>query len=182
MEIVLIIIAIIFILAITIFVEYNNIIKLKLKVEQARSGIDIYLKERFDLIPNLVQTVKKYTEHESSLLESITELRSKYNETKDLKISEELNAQLNQLMVVAESYPDLQATEHFINLQKNLSKMESQLQAARRIYNSEVTAYNTKIKTLPYNIVASIFKFEEEKLFEIKEEEKENVNVGELFE
>ena len=161
-----------------IFIQYNSITKLKMKVKQSKSGIDVYLQQRFDLIPNLVQVVKGYINYEKETLEKIIELRVQYNETKDIKVSETLNNQLNNIIVVAENYPELKASEQFLNLQKNLSKIESQLQAARRIYNNDVTKYNTKINIVPYNIIATIFGFEEEYLFQTSEKEvKNNINI-----
>lgn len=169
-----IIIAIIFI----VFLQYNAIVKLKMKVKQSESGIDVYCQQRFDLIPNLVETVKGYMKHEKDVLESITNLRTQYNDTKDIEISNELNKQINKLIAVAENYPELKASEQFLNLQNNLEKTESQLQAARRIYNTDVTNYNTKISIVPYNIIAKMFRFNEEKLFEVEDEAiRERVDV-----
>ena len=173
--IVLIIIAIIII---SILTTYNNLVKLKNKVKQAESGIDVYLNQRFDLIPNLVECVKGYSKHEKSIFEEIAKLRSDYiNKQNDIKSAENLNNKMNELIAIAESYPDLKAGEQYLNLQKNLSKIESQLQAARRIYNNEVTHYNDKISTIPSNIVAGLFGFKEVKLFEIEEFKKENINI-----
>ena len=107
----------------------------------------------------------------------VAEMRSKFSESKDLKTGSELNSEFNKLMAVGENNPNLQASEQFLNLQKNLSKMESQLQAARRVYNGDVTLYNTAISTFPNNLFASIFGFKEEALFEIEEYKKENINV-----
>lgn len=161
-----------------VLIQYNAITKLKMKVKQSKSGIDVYLQQRFDLIPNLVQAVKGYMNYERETLQEIIELRTQYNETKDLKVSETLNNQLNNIIAVAENYPELKASEQFLNLQKNLSKIESQLQAARRIYNNDVTKYNTKINVVPYNIIAIIFGFEEEYLFQISEESvKNNIDI-----
>jgi len=171
-------IVLIVIIVLIVFIQYNSITKLKMKVKQSKSGIDVYLQQRFDLIPNLVQVVKGYMNYEKETLENIIELRTKYNETKDLKISETLNNQLNNIIAVAENYPELKASEQFLNLQKNLSKIESQLQAARRIYNNDVTKYNTKISIIPFNIIAKIFGFKEEYLFEISEENaKNNIDI-----
>lgn len=178
---IVIVIAIIFVLLIVLFSQYNSIVTLQNKVKQSRSGIDVYLKERFDLIPNLVSLVKKYMEYEQDTLVKIVDLREKYNNTKDIEVSKELNDQLNKVIAVAENYPDLKASEQFLNLQKNLSKMESQLQAARRIYNNDVNNYNTKISVVPSNIIASIFGFKKEDLFEINEGEKENININEMM-
>jgi len=171
------IVLIVFIILI-VLIQYNSITKLKMKVKQSKSGIDVYLQQRFDLIPNLVQVVKGYMNYEKETLQKIIELRTQYNETKDLKVSETLNNQLNNIIAVVENYPELKASEQFLNLQKNLSKIESQLQAARRIYNNDVTKYNTKINIIPYNIIATIFRFEEEYLFQISEENvKNNIDI-----
>ena len=99
------------------------------------------------------------------------------NKSKDIKSAEKLNNKMNQLVAVAENYPDLKASEQYLNLQKNLTKIESQIQAARRIYNSDVTAYNIKLETVPSNIVANLFGFKPAQLFEIEEYKKENVNI-----
>lgn len=173
---------VIFILVILIIgviaIQYNSIMKLKQKVKQSRSGIDVYLQQRFNLIPNLVETVKGYMNYEKETLKNLTELRAQYNKTNDMKISQELNNKINYVIAVSEKYPELKASEQFLNLQKSLSKMESQLQAARRIYNNDVTTYNTKISVVPYNIVASIFRFKEEELFKIEDVgASKNINI-----
>ena len=157
---------------------YNDLVKAKNKVKQAEAGIDVYLNERFDLIPNLVECVKAYSKHEQSIFIEISNLRSAYmNVGKDISSAEKLNNKMNQLIAVAENYPDLKANEQYLNLQKTLTKLESQLQAARRIYNAEVTNYNDKIVVVPSNIVANLFGFKETKLFEIEEYKKENINI-----
>lgn len=170
-------IIILFVLVILIFAQYNTLTKLKLKVKQSKSSIDVYLQQRFDLIPNLVNTVKGYMNYEKESLEKITKLRTQYNETKDIKVSEELNNQINKILAVAENSPNLKASEQFLELQKNLSKIESQLQAARRLYNNDVTKYNTKIHVIPYNIIAMLFGFDEESLFQIDESASQNITV-----
>ena len=163
-----------------IFGMYNSLVKMRNKVKQAESGIDVYLNQRFDLIPNLVECVKGYSKHEKEMFENIVKLRTEYmnNKGKDLKKAEELNNNMNQVIAVVENYPELKASEQYLNLQKNLSKIESQLQAARRIYNNEVTKYNTKIATVPSNIIASMFGFKEESLFTIEEYKKENIEIN----
>ena len=171
MNLVLIIIGILIIIALIIFYQYNQIIKLKIKVQQSKSGIDVYCQQRFDLIPNLIETVKGYMNHEKGLLENLAQLRTDYNNTKGIKIGEELNKKLNSLIVSVENYPELKASEQFLNLQKNLEKMESQLQAARRIYNIDVTNYNIKINIIPFNIIAKLFGFKDEELFEVENKE-----------
>lgn len=163
---------------IIILSKYNKMLKLRNKVKQSKSGIDVYLNQRFDLIPNLVECVKGYVKHENEVLENITEMRTKYlNSNKNLKDAEKINNNMNKILAISENYPDLKASEQFLNLQKNLTKMESQLQAARRIYNIDVTNYNTKISVVPNNIIAKMFGFKEEILFEIEEYKKENINV-----
>lgn len=167
------------IIIIYILVKYNKLIKLKNKVKQSESGIDVYLNQRFDLIPNLVECVKGYANHEKSVIENVTKMRSEYMKTnKNLKKAEELNNSMNGILAIAEGYPELKASEQFLNLQKNLSKIESQLQAARRIYNNDVTKYNTKIETVPTNLIASMFGMKKADLFQIEEYKRSNIDIG----
>ena len=163
-----------------IFGMYNSLIGMRNKVKQAESGIDVYLNQRFDLIPNLVECVKGYSKHEKEIFENIVNLRNQYMNSKktNLKQAEELNNNINKIIAVAESYPELKASEQYLNLQRNLTKIESQLQAARRIYNNEVTKYNTEIATVPKNIIANIFGFKEANLFTIEEYKKENIEIN----
>ena len=174
---ILIILIIVAILIIAIIKIYNKIIKLQNRVKSSESGIDIYLNQRFDLIPNLVECVKAYTKHEKELLENIVKQRAEYSQNKDLKKASELNNNLNKIIAVVENYPELKASEQFLNLQNNLVKVESQLQAARRIYNMDVQKYNSTIQIVPNNIVASIFGFKEKDFFQIEEYKKENVKI-----
>ena len=170
-------IGIIVLLVLVVFIQYNTLVKLKMKVKQAKSGIDVYCQQRFDLIPNLIETVKGYMKYEKEVFENITNLRTIYNNTKDIKVSEKLNIQMNNIIAVAENYSDLKSSEQFLNLQKNLEKLESQLQAARRIYNNDVTKYNTKMETAPSNVIAKMFGFEKAELFQIEEYKKENIKI-----
>ena len=160
-----------------ILITYNAFITRKNKIKQARSSIDVYLTQRFELIPNLVECVKGYMKHEQIVLEKVSALRSDYNKTKNLEAGAQLNRMCNSMIGLAENAPDLKANEQFMNLQKSLSKMESQLQAARRLYNSEVTVYNTKIATIPTNLVAAIFRFREEALFEAEAGAEKNIEI-----
>ena len=162
-------------LIIVVIAIYNSIIQLKHTVDKSESGIDVYLQQRFDLIPNLVEVTKTYMNYESDILEKIARLRTAYNQTKDINASNELNNQYKTIMAVIENYPDLKANEQFSKLQKSLVKIESQLQAARRIYNNDVTKYNTKISTFPNNLIANIFGFKEKNLFILDGEDKVNV-------
>ena len=162
-------------LIIIIIAIYNSIIQLKNNVDKSESGIDVYLQQRFDLIPNLVEITKGYMNYESDLLEKIARLRTIYNENKDINASNELNNQYKTIMALVENYPDLKASDQFLKLQKSLVKIESQLQAARRIYNNDVTKYNTKISTFPNNLIANIFGFKERDLFVLEGEDKVDV-------
>ena len=167
-----------FIIALWIINRYNKIINEKEKIDQARSGIDVYLQQRFDLIPNLVEIVKAYSNYEKDLLEKIVKLRNEYNkiDKDNLKHIEDLNNKYTNLLGIVEGYPELKASKSFLNLQNSLKKVEEQLQAARRIYNIEVTKYNITIKKFPTLIISNIFRFKEEPLFDINE--KENIKIG----
>lgn len=174
MEPIILILILIFIILLAI---YNGLIKKKNAVKQSRSSIDVYLLQRFDLIPNLIECIKGYTKHEKEIFENISKLRTEYNETKNLDKASELNTEINNLLVIGENYPELKSSTNFLNLQKNLAKIEDQLQAARRLYNMDVTTYNTSIQMFPSNIIATIFKFEEETLFKIEPEKAENIKI-----
>ena len=174
------IIIILAIIAIYILITYNSIVKQKNRVLQAISGIDVYLTQRFDLIPNLVECVKGYMKCEKETLVALTKKRSMYLQNKNLKDGEELNNECNRIVILAENYPELKANEQFLNLQKKLSKMESQLQAARRIYNAEVNKYNNKIETFPNNIIAEAFNFKKEEFFKAEPNAKNNIKIDEM--
>ena len=174
---IIIICAIIGLFLIYFIIEYNKFTRLRNKVKQSKSSIDVYLNKRFDLIPNLVECVKAYSKFEESTYEKIAEKRSKYNLNKDLILGKELNNEIVNLLIVNENNPNLKADEQYINLQKNLVKIEGELQAARRIYNGDVTLYNSAIEVFPSNIFASIFGFKKENLFEIEEFKKENITM-----
>lgn len=163
-----------------ILITYNSIVKQKNRVLQASSGIDVYLTQRFDLIPNLVECVKGYMNFEKETLIAITEKRSMYLQNKNLKDGEELNNECNRIILLAENYPDLKANEQFLNLQKKLSKMESQLQAARRIYNTEVNKYNDKIETFPNSIIADAFNFKKQEYFQAEQNAKNNIQIEQI--
>ena len=152
---------------------------LKNKIHQSKSSIEVYLNQRFDLIPNLVECVKGYAKYEESVYTNIAKMRSEFSneKVKDLKKASELNSKLNQLLAVGENNPNLKASEQFLSLQRSIEKMESQLQAARRIYNGDVTLYNTAISTFPGSIIASCFGFKLEDLFEVEEYKKENIKI-----
>ena len=174
-----IILVVILIINFIVIRMYNKLIKLQNRVKKAKADIEIYLNKRFDLIPNLVETVKGYSKHESKTLEDITALRSNYDNKKDLSIkqAEEMNNKLNKFLAIVENYPDLKANSQYMSLQNELRTIEEQLGRARHVYNDVVTSYNTAIDTVPSNIVASIFAFKKADLFEVGENKKENIKI-----
>lgn len=160
---------------------YNSVARLKILVDEAWSGIDVQLKRRYDLIPNLVETVKGYAKHERKTFEKIAELRtSAMNATtpeEKGKMENQLTGALKTLFAVAENYPQLKANENFLNLQSELSVIEGELQGARRYYNGAVRDFNTKIIMFPNNVIAGILGFKSREFFEAEEEEKKNIKV-----
>lgn len=170
---------VILIVILIIFAMYNKLIKLLNKVKKAKANIEIYINKRFDLIPNLVECVKGYSNHESSTLEDIVALRNNYNENRNLNINQagKMNDRLNKYLAIVENYPDLKANQQYLDLQNRLSQIEDELQYARHIYNDEVTKYNTVIESIPSNIVASIFAFKKATLFQAEEHKRENVKL-----
>lgn len=161
------------VLVIIVVMIYNGLVTFRMRVKEAWSDIDIQLKRRFDLIPNLVNTVKGSTNFESSTLEKVIAARSAaMNAKTPAQIGEAdvaLRGALNGFFALAESYPDLKSNQNFITLQEELSDTENKIQAARRFYNSVVTDYNTKIQTVPSNIFAGMFGFKEAEFFELEE-------------
>lgn len=157
------------ILIIFVIIEYNSMVKLKKQMNNSYSVIDVYLQKRFDLIPNLVEVTKGYANYEKDILTKITEYRTSYNQNKDKDSLNKLNDEYNNLILVIENYPDLKASEQFLKLQKSLIKVENELQAARRIYNTDTTKYNTKLNVFPSNIIAKLFGFKEGELFELED-------------
>ena len=153
------------VLVILYFIYFvNKVIYLSKRVERSKSVIDVYLKKRYDLIPNLVNIVKEYTKYESETLERITSLRESFDKSNDLADATELNNIYKDLLLRIEKYPDIKASENFLHLQKTLVKVEDELQAARRIYINDITNYNTKIETFPGNMLSKIFKYKKEDL------------------
>ena len=174
-----IILAIVIVIAIYIALSYNGLVKLRNIVEEAFSTMDVYLKKRWDLIPNLVETVKGYMSHEKDTFEKITSLRSDSYDSmpmdKKINVNEQLSQSISKLLAVAENYPDLKASQNFLDLSTNLTKIEEDIANSRKYYNGAVRNLNNKVQMFPSNIVANIFGFKKAKMFEIAEEEKEKV-------
>lgn len=163
---------------ILIMLIYNGMIRKRNKVKTAFSSLDVMLKKRYDLMPNLVSMVQKYMAHESELLTKITELRTKAEKTNDIDESIEINSQIDDAMrklnVSVEGYPDLKSSQNFLQMQATLNDVEEQISAARRTYNAHVEVYNTFIAMVPINLFALIFRFKQYKQFEISAAEREN--------
>ena len=182
MWIVLLVIAIAVIYVIAV---YNGLITLKNRVDEAWSDIDVQLKRRTDLIPNLVEAVKGYAAHEKQLFERVTEARAQMMNAKSPAEAEKadnmLTGALKSLFAVAENYPDLKANENFAKLQDELSDTENKIQASRRFYNGNVRDFNTKMEVFPSNIVAGMLKFTKREFFEMENPEEERKNVAVKF-
>lgn len=177
-----ILLGIIVVLLLLIASSYNTLVGLRQKVKNAWSQIDVQLQRRFDLIPNLVESVKGYMNHESDVLTKVTELRSSWANAKTVSEKAELDNQLSNtlktIMAVSESYPDLKANQNFLDLQASLNNTEDKISYSRQFYNDTVTSYNTKIEQFPSNIIASMFHFTTETLFEVDNSEaRKNVKV-----
>jgi LemA protein len=173
--------AIIAIIILLIVGIYNGLIRLKNKVRNAWAQIDVQLKKRFDLIPNLVDTVKGYAKHEKTVLKEVTEARNMMQKAKDVKgkaaAENQLAGALKTLFAVSENYPDLKASANFLQLQEELSGMESKIAYARQFYNDMVMRFNTKIQLFPNNVFANMLGFKETQFFETAGKERENVKV-----
>ena len=172
------------VLVLSVISIYNRLVQLRLRAKEALSDIDVQLKRRYDLIPNLVETVKGYMEHERTVLENVTQARAKAagaggNPLERNDAENALSNTLKTLFAVAENYPDLKANANFLELQRELADTENKIQAARRFYNGNVRDLNTAIETFPSNILASLFNFKAEKFFETEiAAEKEPVKVS----
>ncbi|MBD9107298.1 LemA family protein [bacterium] len=160
---------------------YNSLIALRNRVKDQWAQIDVQLKRRFDLIPNLVETVKGYTKHESETLEAVIKARNTYVSAtvpeEQMKADGELTKAISKLFALTESYPELKANTNFQALQQELTETESKIAAARQFYNDTVMVYNNKVSMVPSNIIASLFKFNKEAFFEANETERQNVQV-----
>jgi LemA protein len=176
-----ILIIIIMILNLLFVIIYNNLIKQRNRVENAWAQIEVQLKRRYDLIPNLVETVKGYAKHEKTLFENITKARaavmSANNVNETAEASNYLSSTLKSLFAVAENYPELKANQNFMQLQKDLMDTENKIAYSRQFYNDTVMKYNISIQTIPKNIVASLMGFDKKDLFETLQAERETPKV-----
>lgn len=167
------VVAILLIIIMGIVSSYNGLVGLSEEVDNKFSTIDTMLQRRADLIPNLVNTVKGYTNQEQSVIDSVTEARAKLSGATTVEdkanANQELTNALNNLLVIVENYPDLKSSENFINLQDELAGTENRIATARKDYNDAVKKYNSKIKRFPTNIISSMFSFEEKEYFQAKE-------------
>ncbi len=176
-----VIFGIIVLLVIYIFVTYNNLIKKRNIVKEAFSTMDIYLKKRWELVPNLVEIVKGYAKYEQETLNEITSLRvnsyDNMNINKKLDINEKLTEGISKIMAISENYPELKASENFLQLSRDLTKIEDEIANSRKYYNGAVRILNNKIQMFPSNIVANIFGFKLANMFEANTEEKNSIKV-----
>ncbi|MBQ6546713.1 MAG: LemA family protein [Bacilli bacterium] len=176
-----IIIAIVILLLVYIFVTINSFVKLKNQVKEAFATMDVYLKKRWDLIPNIVETVKGYAKHEKDTLEDIAKLRNQIYDNLDnsekIDTNKQVAPQISKLIALAEAYPELKADKNFRDLSNQLSQVEDEIAHSRKYYNATVRVYNNKVQMIPSNIIAHLLGYKAEKMFEAKEEEKENIKV-----
>jgi LemA protein len=164
---------------------YNSLISKKNAIEHAFSSIDVQLKQRFDLLPNLVETIKQYMNHEKSVLEGVTKLRTQMqgNLTPDQKVqaSNELSKLAGQVMILSENYPDLKSSQNFIHLQQVMHETESQIAAARRAYNAAVIDLNNSVEMFPTNLIAATMSLGKRNVLVAEEAERKNPQMKELF-
>lgn len=173
------------VLLIFIFI-YNNLVRKRNEVDNAFGSIDVMLKKRYDLIPNLVETVKQFMTHEKELLTSVTELRTQatsgsLSSNEKIDIENKIAGQMRGIMVAVENYPDLKSNTNFLQLQGSWNEVEEQISAARRFFNSAVTDYNNAIQVFPNNMLAGMMGMKAKHVFDIPEEERQNVSAKNLF-
>lgn len=173
-----IIIGVVVVLVVSVFVTYNSLIQLRNKVKEAFSTMDVYLKKRYDLIPNLVDIVKGYAKHETDTLQEVTKMRvnaqkGDLNTAIDSEVK--IGDALQSLLVVVEKYPDLKANTNFLDLQERLSKMEEEIAFSRRYYNGSVREYNNKCQMFPFNLIAGMFGFKALPMYQVESEQERKV-------
>jgi len=172
-DITIILIAVLAVVVLYVIFVYNNLNQSKVRIKEAHSGIEVQMKRRADLVPNLVNTVKGYATHESGVFERVSEAREKMLSAQGVKQEAEANNMLTEslksIFAIAENYPDLKASQNFGSLQTELSDIEAKISYARQFYNNTVTAYNMVIVSFPSNLIASIFNFKSEEFFDAEE-------------
>lgn len=177
----IILLVIVVLLIIFVISKYNSLVVARNKVKDQFSQIDVQLKKRVDLIPNLVETVKGYAKHEKETLDAVIKARNSFNSANSMSDEIEANNQitgaLNKLFALSEAYPELKANTNFLDLQNQLKEIEDKISYARQFYNDTVLMYNNMIQVFPSNIIAGMFGFKSEAFFEAKEEERKNVQV-----
>lgn len=176
-----IILAIVILIVLFVITTYNKLIVLRNRVRDQWAQIDVQLKRRFDLIPNLVETIKGYTKHESETLENVVKARNTFlsatTPEDEMAADGELTKAMTKLFALTESYPDLKANSNFLDLQTELTQTEEKIATARQFYNDTVLSYNNQVALVPSNIVAALFHFKKESFFEANNTERENVQV-----
>ena len=177
----IIILVVVLLLVIYTIATYNKLVALRNRVKDQWAQIDVQLKRRFDLIPNLVNTIKGYTKHESETLENVIKARNTFlsatTKEDEMKADGELTSAMTKLFALSESYPDLKANQNFMDLQEELTNTENKITATRQFYNDTVLNLNNKIEMFPSNLIAGIFHFKKESFYEVNEIERENVKV-----
>lgn len=177
------IITLVIVVLVVLFIwsTYNSLATGKVRIKEAFSGIDVQLKRRVDLVPNLVSTVKGYAKHEKDLLENVTKARAALMNAKGVaekaKTDNVLSDALKNLIAISENYPNLKASENFLNLQEELSDIESKIAYSRQFFNSNVSSYNTTLVNFPGNIIGNMFNFKQEEFFGATEADRKNVKV-----
>ena len=184
--IVILIIIIVCVIGLFLILIYNSLVSKKNQVANAFSSIDVLLKKRFDLIPNLIKMVKRYMQHEVNVLTQVTDMRTKamsgqMSDSETVDMDQKVSSAIGKIMVAAENYPELKASENFINLQASLNEVEEQISAARRAYNASVKDYNNALEMFPSNIVAGLMRYQKKVFFEIDARESQPVDVGQLL-
>lgn len=171
--------------AVFIIFRYNSLIRTKNQVDNAFGSIDVMLKKRYDLLPNLIEIVKGYMQHEKELLIRITELRTQFmsdtSSDDKVELDKKIRTALGEINLTVENHPELKSGENFLQIQKAWNETEEQISASRRFFNTAVTEYNNKIEQFPSNLIARIMKYKRKLLFETTDEVRRNVNVNELF-
>lgn len=176
-----IVLGVIAVILLFVIVSYNGLIQVNNKVKEAFATMDVYLKKRWDLIPNVVESVRGYASHEQATLDKVIELRNGSYDAmsgeEKIQANEKLSQGIKSIFALAESYPDLKASENFKDLSAQLSRVEEDIANSRKYYNGAVRSFNNKVQMFPGNIVAGMFGFKEKDMFEAAAEERENVSV-----